>query len=149
MELRDIEILRNSSIAYASALEKIRVIYPHDAELAGQFAIAYLEQLLTDENSFDDNWVIQSNMTELIKTSEKTNERYAAKLEKTMNTNYELAVKIAGYLKQGMKQKDIAAKLGKSNSWISGKIKSLKETYPDVFIKEEEKDEDLNGGFKF
>lgn len=133
------EIKRNSSVIYASALEKIRLIYPHDAALAGNFAIAYIEQLLTDNNSFEDNWIINSNLTELIKTGDKNNERYAEKVEKSNSAKYDLAVRLAGYIRDGLKQKEMAVRENKSESWISGKIRECKNSFPEVFTE----------GFKF
>lgn len=134
-KLQDFEIKRNSSVIFASALEKIRLIYPHDAELAGRFAIAYLEQLLTDCNSFEDDWQIQSNMTELVKSSDKNNEKYAARVEQTNSVKYDIAVRLAGYLEEGLKQVDMAKREGKSASWVSTRMQESKVLFPELFTK--------------
>ena len=131
--MEEFDIKRNSSVIYASALEKIRLIYPHDPELAGRFAIGYIEQLLTDRNSFEDDWMIQSQMTELMKTGDKNNMRYAEKVEKSNSAKYDLAVRLSGYQQEGLKQKEMAAKENRSEAWISGKMRECKGLFPELF----------------
>ena len=132
-KLRDMEIQRSSSIVMASALEKIRMMYEFNPEEAGKFAIAYLEHLFTGEDSFGDDILIQTNLTELIKMGEKSNNRYDEKVENSNKNKYELAARLAGYVKSGLKQKEIAVREGKSESWVSGKMREAKNLYPEMF----------------
>ena len=93
-ELKKLDIKRDTSIVMASALEKIRLLYGYDPNEAGKFAIAYLERLFTEADSFGDDFLIQTNLTELTRMGQKSNSKYDEKVERTNEKNYVLAARL-------------------------------------------------------
>jgi len=144
--LRDDMEVRKTAVVMGSVLEKIKIIYEHDEVLAGKLAIAYLEQALTGGNSFEGDWVVNSQLTELAKQAEISANKYETRVRRSLDKQREKIEELATMLSEGMTQKDIAKKWGVSSGRVSQIKKEGMMKYPELFGADDASGTD---GFKF
>jgi hypothetical protein len=85
-ELRDSE--RDSGVMFKSTYEKIKGIFAHDPELAGELAISAIEQLITGEIS-SDNYMVKA----LLENEKVLNEKNQIKHDNKVKANREKRIK--------------------------------------------------------
>ena len=132
-ELQDNNEIRDSGVIFRSTYEKIKDIFPHDPELAGELAISAIEQLLTGKIS-SDNYMIKA----LLQNEKVLNERNQEKHDNKVKANREKRMKdlnlkeIAEMYKQKITQANIAKKFGVSQQTISKRIGIIQTDYPEL-----------------
>ena len=131
----DIEI-RSTAVIMGSVLEKIRIIYEHDKEFAGKLAIAYLEQVLMGDNSFSDDWLVMSQLTELARSAEISSNKYESKVKRTVDKQKGKAEELAAFIAEGKSQAEIAKIWGVSTSRVSQIKREAVSNFPELFVKE-------------
>ena len=130
---------RDSAIIYNSTWEQIKKLYEKSPEQAGELAIAAIELALTGEISSDDFMIDL-----LLENIKVVNERNKVKFDKKTEANKQKRISeqqldiIASYYLQGMKQKDIATKLGTTPQTISNRLATIRTDYPELLQKNQE-----------
>lgn len=128
----DIEI-RPTAVIMGSVLEKIRIIYEHDKEFAGKLAIAYLEQVLMGDNSFSDDWLVMSQLTELARSAEISSNKYESKVKRSVDKQRVKAEELADLVAEGKTYSEIAKLWGVSTGRVSQIKRDAIKKFPELF----------------
>ena len=131
-ELRN-DIARETGVINRGMYEEIKKLFSKSPELAGEFAIALFELIITGEHSSDD-FTIDLLLTNHKITNEKNKQKYErAKETKEQNRIDKLQLReIADRVNKGMKQNDIAKELEVSPGCISKRITIIRTEYPEL-----------------
>lgn len=129
----DIEI-RPTAVIMGSVLEKIRIIYEHDKEFAGKLAIAYLEQVLMGDNSFSDDWLVMSQLTELARSAEISSNKYESKVKRSVDKQRVKAEELADLVAEGKTYSEIAKIWGVSVGRVSQIKRDAIKKFPELFL---------------
>jgi hypothetical protein len=123
--------VRQSGVVYDGSWEQIKMLYAQNPQQAGELAISVIELTLTGEISSDD-FMIGILLKNQEKVVEKDKTKYEKKVKATQAKKLERLKKIAALYLTGMKQKDIAAELGRSPSTISEDLSTIRAEYPEL-----------------
>ena len=74
----DLDACRDSAVIYSSVLEQIEMLYEDDTELAGEFAIAAIQTVLSGDTTTD-NKMIKVMLKQLQQSALKNQERVQSK----------------------------------------------------------------------
>lgn len=127
---------RDSAIIYNSTFDQIKMLYERNPEQAGELAIAAIELALTGEISSND-YMIDIMLANIKVVNNKSKIKYDKKVESQKQKRIEeqqLNI-IADLYKQGMKQKDIAAKVGTTPQTISNRLATIRADFPELLEK--------------
>lgn len=127
---------RKSAIIYNSTFEQIKQLYAVNPVQAGELAISAFELALTGQISSDDFYV--KLMLENIKVvNEESKAKYDKKVEaqKQKKISEQQLDVIAAYYLNGMKQKDIAIKIGTTPQTISNRLATIRADFPELLEK--------------
>jgi transcriptional regulator with XRE-family HTH domain len=133
----------DSGVVFRSVLEQIEMIYEDDPALAGEFAIAAIHIILTNENNSNDKVVRLS-----LKQMEAVAANNRSKRESKVTASREAKIKnkkldiIAELHSQGLTQKQIAAEVGESQQTVSNRLGMIRAEFPELLeeYKEYKKD---------
>lgn len=134
--------VRDSAIIYKSTWEQIKKLYAKSPEQAGELAISAIELALTSEISSDD-FMIEL----LLENMKVVNERNKVKFDKRTEANRQKKIAdqkldlIAELYAGGMKQKDIAVRIGITPQTISNRIALIRTDFPELLEKNQENQE--------
>ena len=134
-QFNDIQ-MRDSGIVYNSVLEQIKKLYVVDPEKAGELAISAIELTLTGQISSDD--MIIELMLEPTKVSiGKNHAKYDQKVESSRHKKIieQKLDKIAELSDMGMRQREIAERLGLTQQTVSYRLGIIRSTYPELLQK--------------
>jgi hypothetical protein len=134
-QFNDIE-MRDSGIIYNSVLEQIKKLYIVDPEKAGELAISAIELTLTGQISSDD--MIVELMLEPTKISVgKNHAKYDQKVESSRHKKIveQKLDQIAELSDMGMRQREIAERLGLTQQTVSYRLGVIRSTYPELLQK--------------
>ena len=123
--------VRQSGVVYDGSWEQIKMLYAQNPQQAGELAISVIELTLTGEISTDD-FMIGILLKNQEKVVEKDKNKYEKKVKATQVKKLDRLKKIAALYLTGMKQKDIAAELGRSPSTISEDLSTIRAEYPEL-----------------
>ena len=130
--------IRKSGVIYDSVFEQIKRMYLVDPEQAGELAIAAIELTLTGQFSSDD--VIIELMLEPAKIVGAGDRiKYEQKVENSRQKkiNEQKLDQIAALMQQGLKQREVAQKLGLTQQTVSYRWGVIKAQYPELLQTEE------------
>lgn len=132
--------VRDTGVVNKGMFEQVKMLHSRSPEAAGELAISLIELVLTGDYSSDDFMVDFAIANHKI-IVEKNQEKYDNKVEsKREYRKTELKLEeIAAMLNQGMKQKDIAAKLATTQGNISKRIAIIRTEYPELLLDENSK----------
>lgn len=125
--------VRKSGIVYGWVLDQIEDCYTVDPQLAGELAISAIELILTGDVSSDNPMikVMLKALWDKRDTDESNwNKKVAQQKDKKM-VDYKLE-EIAELYNQGLKQREISARLGISQQMVSYRLSTLKTAYPEL-----------------
>ena len=125
--------VRETGVINKGMFEQVKLLHGQDPRAAGELAISLMEMILTSDFSSDD-FMVKFAMANHSIVAEKNREKYDKKVEASREARIEnlKLVEIAEMLAAGMKQVEIAAKLGESKQVISNRVKTLRENYPEI-----------------
>lgn len=132
--------IRKSGIIYCSILEQIKKLYSVDPEQAGELAISAIELILTGQVSSNDMMIeLLLEPTKAVNQSNK--DKYEQKIEETRQKKIEEQKldQIANMMQEGIKQKEIAERLGLTQQMVSYRWGVIKQNYPELLYKENTK----------
>ena len=135
-EFKDMPI-RQSGIVYNGVLEQIKKLYQVNPDLAGELAISAIELVLTGEISSDDTMVeLMLEPTRIMVQSNQ--DKYDQKVEATKSKKMveQKLDQIAEMIRGGMKQKQIAERLGLTQQVVSYRLGVIKRDYPELLSDE-------------
>ena len=128
-----LDVCRDSAVIYSSVLEQIEMLYEDDTELAGEFAIAAIQTVLSGETTTD-NKMIRVMLKQLQQSARKNQERYESSKEskreyraKDLRLN-----EIAELANEGLSIREIEQELDIPKSTVSYRIGVIKNTYPEL-----------------
>lgn len=139
IEFREGVEIRDSGVIYQSVYEQIRKLYARNPEQAGELAIAAIGLVLTGEVNSDDYMI--EIMLENIKA---VNERDKAKWDKKADAKRQRKIDeqqlalIAELYNGGMKQVDIAKRVGTTPQTISNRMALIRTEFPELLQKNQE-----------
>ena len=136
-KFNDVEV-RASGLIYNSTFEQIKKLYELNPEQAGELAIAAIELVLTGQISSDDP--IIGLMLEPAKViNEKNVEKYEHKVEtgKAKKIHDQKLDQIADLIQKGLKQREVAERLGLTQQMVSYRWSIIKASYPELLQKNE------------
>lgn len=128
--------VRDSGVIYQSVYEQIRKLYARSPEQAGELAIAAIGLVLTGEVNSDDFMI--DIMLENLKA---VNDRDVSKWDKKKQASRQSKIEkqqldlIAEMYLNGVKQKDIAARLNTTPQTISNRVALIKTEFPELLQK--------------
>jgi hypothetical protein len=125
-EFKDLP-MRPTGQVYQSMLTQIKKRYAKDPEQAGEMAISFIEFILTGEISSDDD-IIEGFIEGYRVSTKKAQDRYDAKVDATKDS----LRPIAEMLNAGMRQAEIARRLGVQPPAISKKVTQIRTKFPDL-----------------
>ena len=133
---KDLEV-RQSGVIYQSTFEQIKKLHAVDPEKAGELAISAIEMVLCGQISSDD--MIVELMLEPAKVvAGKDHVKYDQKVE-TQRQKKILEQKldqIADLHQRGLRQREIAEKLGLTQQMVSYRLGVIRSTYPELLQKD-------------
>lgn len=133
---KDLEV-RQSGVIYQSTFEQIKKLHAVDPEKAGELAISAIEMVLCGQISSDD--MIVELMLEPTKVvAGKDHVKYDQKVE-TQRQKKILDQKldqIADLHLRGMRQREIAERLGLTQQIVSYRLGVIRSTYPELLQKD-------------
>lgn len=133
----NLDACRDSAVIYSSVLEQIEMLYEDDTELAGEFAIAAIQTVLSGETTTD-NKMIRVMLKQLQQSARKNQERY----ESSREAKREYRVRdlrldeIAELTSKGMTTREIENELGIPKSTVSYRLNIIKSDYPELLSEE-------------
>lgn len=137
--------VKDTGVIYSGMFEQIKKLYAFNQELAGEFAISCLEYVLTGTVSSDD-FTIETLLESYKPIIRKAEKRYkdSCFVNRERKIDQMRLNEIAKYVRQGMKQKDIAAELNIPESTVSYRVRLLyKDEYKDLLKTWEEVEEEM------
>ena len=127
-QFKDNEI-RPTGIINRGMFEQVKMLYNDDAELGGELAVSLMEYVLTGDFS-SDNFMIKFAMANHKEVVTRNQERYDAKKEAKQEAIENSLKEIADMVNAGMKQVDIARKLGLQPPNVSKKVAKIRKEFP-------------------
>lgn len=133
----DLEACRDSAVIYSSVLEQVEMLYEDDTELAGEFAIAAIQTVLSGETTTD-NKMIRVMLKQLQQSARKNQERYeSSKESKREYKAKDLRLdEIAELTSKGLSVREIEQELGIPKSTVSYRLGVIKKDYPELLLDE-------------
>jgi hypothetical protein len=117
--------MRDFGNVYQSMLVQIKKRYAKDPVQAGELAISFIEYVLTNEISSDDD-IIEGFIEGYKVTTVKNQNKYDAKVAATE----EKLKRVADLYNAGLKQYEIAAKIGVQPPAISKQLAQIRTDFP-------------------
>jgi hypothetical protein len=117
--------MRDFGNVYQSMLVQIKKRYAKDPVQAGELAISFIEYVLTNEISSDDD-IIEGFVEGYKATTVKNQNKYDAKVAATE----EKLKRVADLYNAGFKQYEIAAKIGVQPPAISKQLAQIRTDFP-------------------
>ena len=124
---------RDSAIIYNSTFEQIKKLYEKNPEQAGELAISAIELALTGDISSDD-FMIELMLENIKVVNQRNSNNWQRKVESQKQkriAEQQLDI-IADLYLQGMKQKDIALKIGTTPQTVSNRLATIRTDYPEL-----------------
>ena len=138
--------VRQSGIIFSSMFDQIKKMYEVDPDTAGELAISAIELVLTGQIS-SDNPMIDMMLTPARVINENNVQKYEVKKEsaKAKKIKDMKLQEIADmFFKRGIKQKEIAERLGLTQQTVSYRISAIRTTYPELMQDEVEETAQTN-----
>lgn len=133
----DFENCRDSAVIYSSVLEQIEMLYEDDTELAGEFAIAAIQTVLSGDTTTD-NKMIKVMLKQLQQSALKNQERY--ELSRESKREYKAKDlrldEIAELTNEGLSVREIEQQLDIPKSTVSYRLGIIKKDYPELLSNE-------------
>lgn len=127
-EFKDNEI-RPTGIINRGMFEQVKMLYKDNAELGGDLAVSLMEYVLTGDFS-SDNFMVAFAMANHKEVVTRNQERYDARKEAKQEAIENSLREIADMVNAGMKQVDIARKLGLQPPNVSKKVAKIRKEFP-------------------
>lgn len=126
---------RPTGLVHESTFQQIKKMYLVDPEKAGELAISAIELILTDQISSDDV-MIDMLLTPAQIVNDNNVSKYEMKMENSKQKKIRdmKLVEIAEMMRQGLKQKEIAQKIGTTQQNISYRVGVIRTQYPDLLL---------------
>lgn len=136
---------RPTGLVHESTFQQIKKMYLVDPALAGELAISAIELILTDQISSDDV-MIDMLLTPAQIVNDNNVSKYEMKMENSKQKKIRdmKLVEIAEMMKKGMKQKEIAEKVGTTQQNISYRVGVIRTQYPDLLLPQGSETADTN-----
>lgn len=129
----NLDACRDSAVIYSSVLEQIEMLYEDDTELAGEFAIAAIQTVLSGDTTTD-NKMIKVMLKQLQQSALKNQERY--ELSRESKREYKAKDlrldEIAELVNEGMSVREIEQQLDIPKSTVSYRLGIIKKDYPEL-----------------
>lgn len=127
--------IRPTGVVHESTFQQIKKMYLVDPEKAGELAISAIELILTDQISSDDV-MIDMLLTPAQIVNDNNVSKYEMKMENSKQKKIRdmKLVEIAEMMKQGLKQKEIAQRIGTTQQNISYRVGVIRTQYPDLLL---------------
>ena len=137
--------IRPTGVVHESTFQQIKKMYLVDPERAGELAISAIELILTDQISSDDV-MIDMLLTPAQIVNDNNVFKYEMKMENSKQKKIRdmKLVEIAEMMKQGLKQKEIAQKIGTTQQNISYRVGVIRAQYPDLLLPQGAETADTN-----
>lgn len=133
----NLDACRDSAVIYSSVLEQIEMLYEDDTELAGEFAIAAIQTVLSGDTTTD-NKMIKVMLKQLQQSALKNQERY--ELSRESKREYKAKDlrldEIAELVNEGLSVREIEQELGIPKSTVSYRLGVIKKDYPELLLDE-------------
>lgn len=133
----NLDACRDSAVIYSSVLEQIEMLYEDDTELAGEFAIAAIQTVLSGDTTTD-NKMIKVMLKQLQQSALKNQERY--ELSRESKREYKAKdlrlEEIAELVNEGMSVREIEQQLDIPKSTVSYRLGIIKKDYPELLSNE-------------
>ena len=132
--------VRQSGIIYNSMFDQIKKMYEVDPDTAGELAISAIELVLTGQIS-SDNPMIDMMLTPARVINENNVQKYEVKKESTRAKkikDMKLQEIADMFFKRGIKQKEIAERLGLTQQTVSYRLSAIRTSYPELMQDEGE-----------
>lgn len=133
----DLDACRDSAVIYSSVLEQIEMLYEDDTELAGEFAIAAIQTVLSGDTTTD-NKMIKVMLKQLQQSALKNQERY--ELSRESKREYKAKDlrldEIAELVNEGLSVREIEQQLDIPKSTVSYRLGIIKKDYPELLSNE-------------
>ena len=133
----NLDACRDSAVIYSSVLEQIEMLYEDDTELAGEFAIAAIQTVLSGDTTTD-NKMIKVMLNQLQQSALKNQERY--ELSRESKREYKAKDlrldEIAELVNEGMSVREIEQQLDIPKSTVSYRFGIIKKDYPELLSNE-------------
>ena len=133
----DLDACRDSAVIYSSVLEQIEMLYEDDTELAGEFAIAAIQTVLSGDTTTD-NKMIKVMLKQLQQSALKNQERY--ELSRESKREYKAKdlrlEEIAELVNEGLSVREIEQQLDIPKSTVSYRLGIIKKDYPELLSNE-------------
>ena len=132
----DVEV-RSSGIIMSSMFEQIKKMYAVDPDMAGELAISAIELVLTGQISSDD-MMIDMLLAPARVITDNNVQKYEARKEGVKNKRIkELRLEeIAAFYKNGVRQKEIAERMGLTQQTVSYRLNLIKTNFPELLREE-------------
>lgn len=123
--------VRDSGLIYNGTFSQIKKLYEKDPVMAGELAISAIELVLTGEISSDD-FMIEMLLENVKVVNEKNKEKYNKRVESQQQKRIEelKLAEIAELHKQGLKQVQIAERLGIKQQLVSYRLGIIRTEFP-------------------
>lgn len=136
-QFKDFET-RDSGIMYNSTLDQIKMLHAMDPAKAGELAISAIELLMCGDISSDDPMIrVMLMPTKAIRDKDK--KKHDIKVENSKNkriSDLKLDV-IADLTRKGLRQRQIAERLGLTQQTVSNRISIIRTEFPYLLQDEE------------
>ena len=126
--------VRQSGVIFSSMFDQIKKMYEVDPDTAGELAISAIELVLTGQISTD-NPMIDMMLTPAKVINENNVQKYEVKKENTRAKkikDMKLQEIADMFFKRGIKQKEIAERLGLSQQTVSYRLSAIRTSYPEL-----------------
>lgn len=133
-EFKDVPV-RDTGIINRGMFEQVKMLYQSDPKAGGELAVSLMEYILTGECSSDD-FMVAFAIANHKETIGKAQARYDASKEARLEAVEAGLREIADLYNSGMKQVDIARKLGMQPPNVSKKLSRIRKEFP--YLLEEE-----------
>ena len=133
-QFKDLPI-RDSGIINRGMLEQVKMLYSQNPEAGGELAVSLMEYVLTGDHSSND-FMVQFAIANHKETVLKAQARYEASKEAKHEAIEASLREIAELYNSGMKQVEIARKLGMQPPNVSKKLSKIRKEFPHL-LKEE------------
>ena len=124
---------RDSAVIYNSTMEQIKKLYAVNPQQAGELAISAMELALTGQFSSDD-FMVDVILQDMKVVNAKSAAKYEKKVEASRQdkiTKQQLDL-IAELHLQGLKQKDIAARIGTTQQTICNRLSLIRAEFTEL-----------------